>query len=95
MNQAAESANDCRSPPRWGVHVVAALVVFVPLLLILFPVFAFLSDPFGGTDEPAVITPSDSFAQLTGWQLPDNATIVKNVNSHSGFKNDGGLHLDR
>lgn len=93
MGQSTESTNDRVSHSGWGIHLVAALVVFVPLAVVLFPVLAFISDTFGGPDEPAVITPSDSFSQLTGWQLPDDASSVKNINSHSGFKNDGDYIL--
>jgi len=63
------------------------------MCVFLYPVFAFISNPFGGMEEPAVVTPSDGFYQLTGWQLPENATVVRNQNSHSGFKNDGDYIL--
>ena len=93
MTQIEESVNARRSDSGWGVHVVCFLVVFVPLIVFLSPVIAFLLNPFGGTDEPVAITPADGFSQLTGWQLPDNVSIVKNINSHSGFKNDGDYTL--
>ncbi len=56
-------------------------------------VYQFLNNPFGGNDEPAEIDPSASFSQLTGWQLPDSATVLRNINTHSGFKNDGDYTL--
>ncbi len=91
--QTSNNVTDSSRSFEWRILIVSMVVMFVPLLIVVFPVIALLSDPFGGTDEPVAVSPSDGFFQLTGWRLPDDASILKNSNSHRGFKNDGDYVL--
>ncbi len=79
---------------RAGVHVLCVLTVFVPVMLFLSPIIALLLNPFGSEhDQPILIEPRNAFLHLTGWSLPPGSSIQKNVNTHSGFKNDGDYVL--
>ena len=44
-------------------------------------------------DEPQELDPADVFQQLTSWQLPGDAVVLTNENTHSGLTNDGTYTL--
>jgi hypothetical protein len=75
----------------WGGITLAAVVVLVPSCVALIRFGAYLVD-FGG-NEFAEIDPAKGFSQLTSWQLPEQAQVLTNTYTHSGFKNDGDYTL--
>jgi hypothetical protein len=77
-----------------GILVAAPIFVALSfaMSLALFIVGFFIA-PFGGNDQPAEIDPSVAFSQLAGWQLPEQAEVLKHDNTHTGFTNDGDYTL--
>ncbi|MEQ9407304.1 MAG: hypothetical protein RIK87_06235 [Fuerstiella sp.] len=78
--------NDSAAPPAAVIKVIAVVVVVLPLVIILFPLLAYLADE-------TTVDPTDAFQQLTGWTLPPNASIVKKEYTHGGMQNDGDFKL--
>ena len=75
------------SPHSPSLKIVAALFVGGFLFVILLPALLSLADSASSLD------PADAFQQLTGWQLPPDARIVENSDTHGGMTNDGDCVL--
>ena len=67
--------------------MVAALFVGGFLLVVFLPALLTIADSTSTPD------PADAFQQLTGWQLPPDAEILNNNNTHGGMTNDGDYTL--
>jgi hypothetical protein len=55
VNHKADAESDTPSPSGFGIHILCVLVVCIPVIIILYPIIVFVSDPFGGSDECHVI----------------------------------------
>jgi hypothetical protein len=51
VNHKADAESDTPSPSGFGIHILCVLVVCIPVIIILYPIIVFVSDPFGGSDE--------------------------------------------
>lgn len=83
----SDSANETNPQPSAALKLIAALLVGGLLGIIFLPVLSSVAD-YTATPDPA-----DAFKQLTGWQLPPDAEILANRNTHGGLTNDGDYVL--
>lgn len=88
---------DTHQEKRLGRRQTAAIVgfcllaVFTPFVLIIVNVYS--SIPFGTSSKPLEIDPDELFLHLTEWELPPDAEILENRNTHGGMTNDGDYTL--
>ena len=78
---------EIESPPGTKLKIVAALFVGGLLLVVFLPALLTIADSTSAPD------PAEAFQQLTGWQLPPDAEILNNNNTHVGMTNDGDYTL--
>lgn len=87
MTSDSNITDELNSAPSLSVKILAALFVGGFLFVILLPALISLADADSSLD------PADAFQQLTGWQLPRDARMVENSNTHGGMTNDGDFVL--